>query len=50
MKIVVTGGNGFIGSWVVKKLSSMGHDVTCLVRVGSDISKISWGNSGVISV
>ncbi len=43
MKIVITGGNGFIGSWVVKKLSGMGDEITCLVREGSDISKIESG-------
>ncbi len=30
MKILVTGGEGFIGSWVVEKLSSMGHQITTL--------------------
>jgi len=30
MKILVTGGEGFIGSWIVEKLSHMGHRVTTL--------------------
>jgi UDP-glucose 4-epimerase len=30
MKILVTGGEGFIGSWIVEKLSQMGHRVTTL--------------------
>lgn len=30
MKILVTGGEGFIGSWIVEKLSRMGHRVTTL--------------------
>jgi len=30
LKILVTGGEGFIGSWIVEKLSRMGHRVTTL--------------------
>ena len=30
LKILVTGGQGFIGSWIVEKLSQMGHRVTTL--------------------
>jgi nucleoside-diphosphate-sugar epimerase len=30
LKIFVTGGEGFIGSWIVEKLSQMGHRVTTL--------------------
>jgi len=30
MKILVAGGEGFIGSWIVEKLSQMGHRVTTL--------------------
>ncbi len=30
MKILVTGGEGFIGSWIVEKLSQMGHRVTTI--------------------
>jgi len=30
LKILVTGGEGFIGSWIVEKLSLMGHRVTTL--------------------
>jgi len=30
LKILVTGGEGFIGSWIVEKLSQMGHRITTL--------------------
>ena len=30
LKILVTGGQGFIGSWIVEKLSQMGHRVTTI--------------------
>jgi nucleoside-diphosphate-sugar epimerase len=30
LKILITGGEGFIGSWIVEKLSQMGHRVTTL--------------------
>src|SRR5689334_9764529 len=35
MKVFVTGGNGFIGSTVVRDLVRDGHEVVCLLRQGS---------------
>ncbi len=32
MKVLVTGGSGLIGSYVVKQLVEQGHDVFCVVR------------------
>lgn len=40
MKLLVTGATGFIGSWVTKKLSSLGHSVRILRRKESDTSEI----------
>lgn len=40
MKILVTGGNGFLGSWVVRALSEKGHAVRILHRPTSDLSAL----------
>jgi nucleoside-diphosphate-sugar epimerase len=38
MRVLVTGGSGFLGSHVAEQLKSEGHDVVCLVRKSSDTS------------
>ncbi|MDY6915196.1 MAG: NAD-dependent epimerase/dehydratase family protein, partial [Candidatus Cloacimonadota bacterium] len=35
-KIIITGANGFIGSYLAKFLKNEGHEITCLVRKGSN--------------
>lgn len=40
MKAIVTGANGFLGSWLCRRLLEEGHDVTALVRKSSDLSEI----------
>lgn len=40
MKAIVTGANGFLGSWLCSRLLEEGHDVTALVRKSSDLSEI----------
>jgi dihydroflavonol-4-reductase len=41
MKIVVTGANGFLGSWLTKALVYRGFDVHILVRPTSDLSDLA---------
>jgi dihydroflavonol-4-reductase len=40
VKVFVTGGNGFIGSVVVRDLVTSGHDVVCLLRGASRTERI----------
>ncbi len=53
MKCIVTGANGFLGSWLCKRLVEEGHDVTALVRASSDLSelkdlKINYAHGDVV--
>ncbi|WP_375773750.1 NAD-dependent epimerase/dehydratase family protein [Archangium gephyra] len=38
MNTLVTGANGFLGSWLVRALLARGHVAACFVRPGSDVS------------
>lgn len=41
MNVLVTGANGFLGSWLTKRLVSEGYNVSALVRKNSDLSELS---------
>lgn len=43
-KVLVTGANGFLGSWLTKALLAEGHDVYALVRPKSDLSELDGVN------
>lgn len=40
MKIVITGANGFLGSWLTKRLILEGYDVHIVTRRNSDLSEL----------
>lgn len=41
MSILITGANGFVGSWLVKSFLENGHRVTALVRPDSDVFRLN---------
>lgn len=41
MKVLVTGANGFLGSWLTRALVARGHEVYALVRAQSDLSELA---------
>lgn len=41
MKVLITGANGFLGSWLTKRLLAEGHQVRALIRRNSDLTELS---------
>ncbi len=41
MKVLITGANGFLGSWLTRRLVNDGHQVSILIRTRSDLSEIA---------
>lgn len=41
MKVFLTGASGFIGSYLVRQLINDGHELLCLKRLTSDISRLA---------
>lgn len=40
LRVLVTGGNGFLGSYVTRELLRCGHSVTACIRTDSDLSRL----------
>jgi nucleoside-diphosphate-sugar epimerase len=41
MRALVTGANGFLGSWLARALAARGDEVRCLVRPGGDLALLA---------
>lgn len=50
MKLLVTGANGFLGSYVVQEALRKGHTVRALVRPATDVAKLDWPSSDKLEV
>lgn len=50
MKLLVTGANGFLGSYVVQEALRQGHEVRALIRPAVDISKLGWPTSDRLTI
>jgi 2-alkyl-3-oxoalkanoate reductase len=50
MKFLVTGANGFLGSYVVREALRQGHAVRAMVRPAADVAKLGWPQSDQLEI
>lgn len=50
MKLLVTGANGFLGSYVVQEALRQGHAVRAMVRPTVDVEKLGWPTSDRLEI
>lgn len=50
MKLLVTGANGFLGSYVVREALRQGHAVRALVRPATDVARLGWPESDKLEI
>lgn len=50
MKFLVTGANGFLGSYVVREALRQGHAVRAMVRPAANVAKLGWPQSDQLEV
>jgi dihydroflavonol-4-reductase len=48
VKIFITGGTGFIGTWLVRRMAQTEHEMVCLARGTSDISTLEEVGATVV--
>ena len=53
MRIIVTGGSGYIGTWLIKELLKMGHQICILDKNTPNpilIDKVEYINTDITSL
>jgi nucleoside-diphosphate-sugar epimerase len=48
LRILVTGANGFIGTWLVRELAAYGHEVRCFIEKGTSRLRIESKTSEIV--
>ncbi len=47
-RVLITGANGFLGTWLAKALVARGDDVRCLVRASSNASSLDGSGATIV--